>query len=258
MQTTRLASRRGHALAFVLISLLWPRGAAMAADVPLWFDGARPGPQALQAVELLAAAASHGLEPRDYAARILQEAVERASDGAPLMPDEAARLDQALTATMQRYLADLHGGRIEPRHIYQRFMPVRREPFDPAVALRMALAQRRLPEAVAEAEPQLPMYGHLREALARYRSWADHPAWREALPPLPAGRGVATAKLEPGQAWDGLALLTQRLVLLGDLAPDTPPPASYEARLVDAVKLFQQRHGLATDGVIGRATLAQL
>lgn len=229
-----------------------------ASEVLPWFDGARPGPQALQAVEFLAAASSHGLEPRDYAASALKQVVERASDGAPLIPDEAARLDEALTTAMERYLADLHGGRIDPRHIHQRFKPAHRESFDPAVVLRTALAQHRLPEALAEAEPQLPMYGRLREALARYRSWVDHPAWRDALPPLPAGRGAAAAKLEPGQAWDGLALLTKRLVVLGDLVPDTPPPASYEARLVDAVKLFQQRHGLATDGVIGRATLAQL
>ena len=32
----------------------------------------------------------------------------------------------------------------------------------------------------------------------------------------------------------------------------------YEAALVDAVKAFQQRHGLTADGVIGAATLAQL
>jgi murein L,D-transpeptidase YcbB/YkuD len=259
MQTTGLVSPCGRTLAFVFVSVLWLSGTAVAAtDVSLWFDGARPGPQALQAVELLAAATSHGLEPRDYAAETLQQTVERASDGAPLMPGEAARLEQALTTAMQRYLADLRGGRIDPHQIHQRFTPARREPFDAAVALRTALVQHRLPEAVAEAEPQLPLYGQLREALARYRGWAGHPAWREALPPLPAGRGAAAAKLEPGQAWDGLALLTQRLVVLGDLAPDTPRPASYEAALPDAVKLFQRRHGLATDGVIGRATLAQL
>ena len=42
-----------------------------AADAPLWFDGARPSLQARQAVELLAAAASHGLAPQDYDANTL-------------------------------------------------------------------------------------------------------------------------------------------------------------------------------------------
>jgi hypothetical protein len=43
-------------------------GPALAADPLLWFDGVRPGAQSAQAVELLTAAASHGLEPQDYGA----------------------------------------------------------------------------------------------------------------------------------------------------------------------------------------------
>lgn len=85
-------------------------------------------------------------------------------------------------------------------------------------------------------------FGELRSALARYRGWVDHPAWQPALPALPAGRGAAPPKLEPGQAWVGLALLTQRLVVLGDLASDAPLPSVYEAALVDAVKAFQPRN----------------
>lgn len=50
----------------------------------------------------------------------------------------------------------------------------------------------------------------------------------------------------------------QRLAELGDLAPDTLTPARYKGLLVNAVQAFQLRHGLATDGVIGKATLAQL
>lgn len=248
---------RGRRIAFVF-ALWWCGAGAAAADASPWFDGARPGPQAVQAVELLAAAASHGLEPRDYAAQMLQQAVERASEGTPLAGDAAARLEQALTTAMQRYLADLRGGRIDPRQLHQRFTPERRKPFDAAAALRAALVQRRLPQAVAEAAPQLQLYEQLRAALARYRSWADHPAWQSALPALPAGRGAAPPKLEPGQAWVGLALLAQRLAVLGDLAAAAPLPMRYDAALVDAVKAFQLRHGLVSDGVIGRATLAQL
>jgi murein L,D-transpeptidase YcbB/YkuD len=94
------------------------------------------------------------------------------------------------------------------------------------------------------------------------------------LPPRPAAsqRGAAAA-LEPGQGWAGLAVLARRLEALGDLAnaaasPQAPSPAPvgatvpalplYDAALVDAVRAFQRRHGLADDGVIGRATSAAL
>ena len=52
--------------------------AAVAADGWLWIDGARPSPQALQAVDRLASAASHGLDPQDYGADVLRRQVTSA------------------------------------------------------------------------------------------------------------------------------------------------------------------------------------
>jgi L,D-transpeptidase YcbB len=240
---------------------LWLAGStALAAAEPLWFDGARPGPQARQAIELLDAAASHGLAPQDYDAEALHQAVARASLEAP---DSAAaeRLELALTAAMQRYLTDLHRGRIDPRQIHHDFTPPRRDDFDAAATLRAALAAQRLPDAAREAAPSVPLYERLREALARYRGMAEHPAWRQPLPPLPGGPRGAGGKLEPGRPYAGLAQLAQRLDALGDLAANAPPAAAtqrYEGALVAAVSAFQQRHALAADGVIGQATLAQL
>jgi murein L,D-transpeptidase YcbB/YkuD len=103
--------------------------------------------------------------------------------------------------------------------------------------------------------------------LAKHRALLGHDAWRQSLPPLPQAPGSRTPKLEPGQPYAGLALLAQRLAALGDLAaPDAvvegSPTAAvvpvYEGALVDAVKRFQQRHGLKDDGAIGAATLKQL
>jgi murein L,D-transpeptidase YcbB/YkuD len=238
-----------------------------------WFEGGRPGPQALQAVELLSEAPSHGLDPRDYRAATLQQAVLAASRGPAATEDAAARLSLALTAAMQRYLGDLRNGRIDPAQVHQRFTPPPRAPYDPAATLQAAFAQRRLAQAVDEAAPQLPQYQLLREALAQYRLLAEHPAWAQPLPPLPpAARRGAPAKLERGQPWAGLPVLAERLVALGDLAASpqaagaaassaavgTPAQPLYEAALADAVAAFQERHGLGADGVIGRATLAQL
>lgn len=249
------ASRWVH---FAALTLLLCIGSATAADGLSWFDNGRPGPQARQAVELLATAASHGLEPQDYAAGALQQAVTQASKSPEPGPATIARLEQALTLAMQRYLADVHGGRIDPQQIQRSVDPPRREAFDPAAYLQAALAAHRLPDAAREAAPRLPVYERLREALARYRTLVDHPAWRRSLPPLPLGQRGRAGKVEPGQAYAGLALLAQRLIALGDLAPDAPAPPLFEGPLVDAVKAFQARHGLAADGTIGRGTLAHL
>ncbi len=239
--------------------LLWlGLGTAAANAGPLWFDGPRPGPQARRAVEFLAASASQGLEPQDYAAGALEQAITQAAQGPPPTPSAIERLDLALTTAMQRYLTDLHEGRIDPRQIDQDYAPPRREPFDAPAYLAAALAAHRLSEAVHEAAPRMPLYEHLRDALARYRGLVGHPAWQTPLPPLPAVRRGTAGGLEPGQAWAGLPLLAQRLAAVGDLAPGTPAPPRFEGPLVAAVEAFQQRHGLAADGVVGRATLAQL
>ncbi|PXW99444.1 murein L,D-transpeptidase YcbB/YkuD [Sphaerotilus hippei] len=231
--------------------------AAPAAD-PRWFDADRPNAQALQAVELLGAAADQGLEPADYQVDTLRRAVAQA------VPDEAAAtaLAQALDWAMVRYLSDLHGGRVDPKRIHHDFTPPRRGEFDAPARLQAALAARRLPEAVREAAPPLPLYEALRSELARYRTLAPDPAWQQALPGLPGARAGRGGKLTPGMAYAGTALLTQRLSLLGDLPGSALPGAGATGRLdpalVEAVQSFQQRHGLTADGVIGAATLAQL
>ena len=231
---------------------------ALAGDGLLWFDGDRPGAQAHQAVALLGEAASHGLEPQDYGADALRQAVAQAMQAAQPDPESTARVERALTTAMQRYLADLHFGRIDPRLLHHDFDAPRRGAFDPDAYLRAALAAQRLPEAARESAPSVPMYEHLRKALADYRELADHPAWRQPLSPLPRPRSGSDAKLEPGQAYAGLPLLAQRLVALGDLAPQAATPPHYDAPMVRAIESFQQRHGLAADGVVGKATLAQL
>jgi L,D-transpeptidase YcbB len=243
---------------WIVVVLCWCCIGAAAAEAPHWFEGGRPSAQAHQAVELLAAAASHGLEPQDYDAGPLRQAIWRAERATTPEPATIAQLDGALTAAMERYLAHLHSGRIDPRQVHQHFTPPRREAFEASAHLRAALEAGRLLDAEREARPPVPLYERLREALASYRSLADHPAWQTPLPPLAVARGGRNARLEPGQSYAGLALLAQRLQVLGDLGPDAPLPPRYEGPLVDAVAAFQQRHGLARDGVIGKATLAQL
>jgi murein L,D-transpeptidase YcbB/YkuD len=54
--------------------------------------------------------------------------------------------------------------------------------------------------------------------------------------------------------------VAERLAALGDLADAAPhaAPERLDGALVDALRSFQQRHGLEADGVLGRATVAAL
>ena len=236
---------------------LGTHGVAVGAELA-WFDGVRPGPQAHQAVELITAASTHGLEPRDYDADVLRQAVLRATQNTALDPSSAATLDRKLTQAMERYLADLRRGRIDPQQLPHGYASPRRDDFDAASYLQAALAGRRLPEAARGAAPRIPQYERLRDALVKFRLLVDHPAWSAPLPALPSGAKGAPPKLEPGQPWPGVPMLRQRLIALGYLEPDPAVSMDYDGLLVEALRSFQLRHGLTADGVIGKATLAQL
>ena len=199
-------------------------GPALAAEPLLWFDAGRPTPRRAKP------RTSWPPPPtRAWTRRTTRPPRSAAADEAlqgPALPEaEQAQLDSALTAALQRYLTDRHSGRVDPRQIHAKFDVPRHD----------AARHRRFPArgggraprgrgASGEAEPRLPMYASLRQALARYRALADHPAWQAPLPPLP-GR-----KLVPGQAWAGLPLLARRLEAVGDLPAGTPVPERFDGR----------------------------
>lgn len=282
---------RRHVL-LATLALCFSAGAQAQADAPAasppWFQQGAPGPLAAQALDLLAHAQEHGLDPRDYGTDRLRQRV----DGAGTDPARQAEAASALTAATAAYLKDLRLGRIDPRSLHHDFS-VQAQTYDAAAVLQAVRTPQDLVAAAQAAAPALPQYAQMRQALVLYRMLASHDAWKRPLPPLPPAAGKRPAKLEPGQAWTGLDLLAERLVALGDLrvdwaegrsaatsasapasasalapapagasappaaVPAVPPPA-YEPVLVEAVRAFQTRHGLPADGVLGRATLAAL
>lgn len=220
--------------------------------LPAWFTGGRAQPEAAVALDELAAAPAHGLVAVDYDVDGLRREAE-AIAGGDRSAQRLARADVALSLTLLRYLSDLHGGRVPPRTAGF-LLASGNSGFDPGAVLAGALGEHRLREAIAAVAPSFVVYGRLQAALARYRELANRPL--PALPPLPRG----TTRIEPGQSYAGAAALATRLTLLGDLSPTAAPVSAgvYDGALVDAVRVFQRRHGLAQDGVVGRNTLAQL
>src|SRR5271165_844778 len=200
----------------------------------------------------LASAPSHGLDTADYDVEWL-DAELRAIAAGDRTPERVARADVALTVSFFRLLSDLHRGRVSPERAGFKFSPGDKH-LDLAALLQRGIATGRLHDVVASAEPSFPPYRRLKEALARYRVLAAAPV--PPLPDLPAG----TRKVTPGEVYAGVGVLSARLRLVGDLPANAEAPAGdrYEGALVDAVRAFQDRHGLHADGVLGADTLAQL
>src|SRR3546814_352816 len=99
--------------------------------------------------------------------------------------------------------------------------------------------------------PRHTVYADHRTALARYRAIAAEGDW----PRVPEGETI-----RPGDASDQLEALRDRLAATGDYQGDLaiPPGPVYGGALEEAVRRFQQRHGLGVDGVVGRRTRANL
>ena len=223
---------------------------AQAADSG-WFRQGRPAPAALAAVQTLSQAADEGLDPVDYDATGLSKRVAQASTGVALSSGAQTALSDALEQAMRRYLHDLHYGRVDPASVYANFT-VPPKTLNVGATLDAAVASGNLEPAIRAATPQFPLYQALRPWLKVYRGLESDPAWAGSLPPLPA------TKLEPGAVYAGVPKLAARLVSLGDLPKDFVVPDRYQGPLVDGVKLFQKRHGLTPDGVIGKGTFEQL
>jgi len=198
---------------------------------------------AAAALWVLRRARLQGLDPLDYGTDALERQL-RAGDA------DSARFDVALTSAMLHYLADLRVGRVRSEY-HTRLPDPRLKQYDPVERLRAGLAAGRLQAAVQAAEPKIWQCGRVKAALARYRDLSG-----QAYPALPR----PGAKVLPGGAYPAAKALHARLVLLGDLPGDAPPPPEgiYSERMEEGVQHFQARHGLMDDGVLGRGTIAAL
>jgi len=166
---------------------------------------------------------------------------------------DQARLDLALTVCAMRYLADVHSGRISPKY-FKFGLDVRHKRYDLADFLRSRVvgAKNAAPN-LAEVEPPYPGYQRTKVALERYLEL------EKGGDPKPLPR--IKKPIQPGGAYSNLAQLGERLRQLGDLSQDASADIQagvYQGPLVDAVKHFQARHGLAADGELGAATIQQL
>ncbi len=218
---------------------------------PLWMESGRPTAAAKAMITAIGAVGTRGLVPTDFDADSLAAGAERLARTDP-DPLDQARFDLSLTTAVVRLASTLHEGRLDPRTIIPgwRTGPSRLD----LVAVVDTLRRGADPTGGFDRlEPQSHEYRRLKQWLARYRAIAQTQG-----PPLPS----PGASLSPGGGYRAAAQLRLILLAVGDLAPGAIVPAAadtlYDEALAGAVRRFQRRHGLTDDGVVGRATLAEL
>ena len=172
------------------------------------------------------------------------------AQGRMASPAERALFDLGVSVAAARMLKAVHVGRVDPATMYWGY-DITPKHVDLAALLREVRGGKGLAAALDALAPPVTHYARARRTLADYKA-RRRPASRPRVPALPKGR----KKVEPGQTWDGVAQLAARLRALATCRP-TPPSTALPTRrpLVDAVKRFQDRHGLDPDGVIGAGTI---
>jgi murein L,D-transpeptidase YcbB/YkuD len=173
------------------------------------------------------------------------------SDRAHATSETRTRVEVRLSAGMLRFWRDLHIGRIDPRRVgFRMSLPQHDDDF--VLLLRHAVTAGRVAQTTTDLTPPLVLYRLLLDALARYRALAaSTPAFTMAAP---------ARSITEGMPFTGAEALERHLIALGDLdrPTGTATTGHYEPALAQAVARFQRRHGLADDGVLGRATVAAL
>ncbi|HEY6137167.1 MAG TPA: L,D-transpeptidase family protein [Thermoanaerobaculia bacterium] len=217
------------------------------AYAPAWLANGRPTAQAMAVIAILDAADTKGINAVDYDSTRWPERIRNLASA---NPDAQARFDLALSASLMRYISDLHIGRINPRNLRFDLDIETKKYYLPRLLDEIAKAGD--PRTILDTvEPPYDEYKRLQATLATYRRLAAESAMEKPLPEVKS--------LKPGDAYEALPQLAQRLRRLGDLKPDAQADAKvYGGAVVDAVKRFQARHGLGADGVVSAKTFKQL
>ena len=196
---------------------------------PLWSDAKGPLNRAYDLLSVIIHADDEGLKPADY---YLEEITKywAAKD-----LDAAVHLELLLSAALYRYSRHVYSSRFNPHeldvdwHIKNKALDVRG--LFTAVARKESISQ-----LLNALPPQHSGYQLLKKALQRYRDLEQQGGWQWF------NKGPT---LQSGVQHKQVKQLRQRLEITGDLLDDSLQNMDiFDCRLTEAVKRFQQRHGL--------------
>lgn len=164
----------------------------------------------------------------------------------------ATKLDIAFTEVYFKLAADIENGLISPSlvdTVWETYPGMD----DLDLYLTKAVNKENVENALNKLKPQSEQYELLKRSYVELIEAKESNEW-----PVP---GYFSGKLEERDSSKQVVKIKLFLATTGDLqSKDSTYLSSqlFDSSLTTAIKAFQQRHGLEVDGVVGRATLAEM
>ncbi|MEJ7646345.1 MAG: L,D-transpeptidase family protein [Chryseolinea sp.] len=208
-------------------------------------------------LDLFRNASQFGLNPSDYDIENIEQRVA-ALYNSKRTPDTIAELDIHISEMFFLYTTHLSEGRVRTvangKNIWKRDLTVSPSTADVMLLTAVENAEQ-LSGLVSAIQPATEQYRKLQDALTYYRNLV---AIAPEVPPI----AVKTA-VKPGELNPAVPLIRKKLSLTDQTVYRAPLDSMtglldslrYDPSLVAAVKLFQLRHGLTPDGIIGEKSL---
>lgn len=209
---------------------------------PIWTgDSEEDRARRAALLEAFASARQHGLPERDYDPRTILARMSAVSTGR-----DRGAMEVELSRLFLQYARDLQTGVIDtPRRVDSGI--VRQIPRRDASYYFDGILNGDPRAFLARLAPRSQEYARLMKEKMRLERIVAHGGW---------GPQVTASKLEPGDSGPQLVALRDRLTKMGYLARTVT--GSYDRAMEEAVRRFQEAHGLEVDGVAGGATLAEI
>jgi len=210
---------------------------------PVWTDAQGLTPRAVQALNVIANAGTDGLNPEIYRVSTTRTlAALPASDADTILRNHLS-LELLMSDAIMHYASDINSGFAQHQWNTGKESTTADEQL---ALLQQAAANPDTAAFLTALAPKTQDYIALKKVLQDYQTIASKGGWPEFVP----GKTIKSGANDPR-----MTILRQILLVNGDLTATTPvQDNTYDVVTMEAVKHFQERHGLDANGIMNTPT----
>ena len=222
---------------------------------PLWLNYSKDYRQICEvALQQMQSANLHGLNPSDYKSEEIRIMLSDILTKKKVDSERYKELELTLTAHYLLFNYDLNKGRVNPYKISKNWFLTEKNIYL-SESLAGLSSSRDLQKHFESIVPKAENYELLTRQLAYYRDLQKKNGWQQ-IRDWPSKHVI-----EPESSDAFVPIIRRRLALTEvNILKDKMPVDSlkYDSDLISAVRQFQHRHGLVTDGRIGAHTVEMI